>query len=157
LRRIDENKPYSKTNVRWTQPVANANGDYFTPEERSAYNREWTLNRKFNITTDAYERMFTKQRGCCAICREPETSINRKTGEIQILRVDHDHSTGAVRGLLCIRCNRMLGLSKDKTKILQSAILYLKRNKPHRAPKSQERLRRVVRNGVRPAGFPTSL
>lgn len=54
-------------------------------------------------------------RETCTICSE------------QIgLVVDHDHSTGLIRGLLCTNCNTGLGMFKDNIKILEAAIKYLK-------------------------------
>jgi hypothetical protein len=125
LRRSDETKPYSSRNVRWVEPVLNENKDYFTPEQRALYVREWTLNRKYNIGKVEYDAMLEKQSGACAICCEAEVFINKKTGKLQDYSVDHDHKTGAVRGLLCVRCNRMLGYARDSRDILSRAITYL--------------------------------
>lgn len=52
--------------------------------------------------------MLDKQGGVCAICGRTEIKTN-KNGKIQPLSVDHDHKTGAVRGLLCHRCNDLVG------------------------------------------------
>jgi Recombination endonuclease VII len=128
LRRRNDAKPYSKSNVCWIEPVLKSSGDYYTPKERRAYARAWTLNRKFGLTADSYKRMLNAQGGVCAICREKESFVNLKTKQIQDLSVDHDHSTGAVRGLLCVRCNRMLGYARDSAEILRHAISYLKRH-----------------------------
>jgi hypothetical protein len=125
LRRVDETKAYSARNVRWVEPVLNGNKDYFTPEERALYVREWTLNRKYNIGKAEYDAMLEKQNGVCAICYEAEVFVNKKTGKLQEFSVDHDHKTGDVRGLLCVRCNRMLGYARDNKEILSRAITYL--------------------------------
>ncbi|QSM04369.1 hypothetical protein PROPHIGD43A-4_59 [Mycobacterium phage prophiGD43A-4] len=59
--------------------------------------------------------MNAAQRGKCAICGDaPESLV-----------VDHNHETGAVRGLLCNNCNRCLGLLKDNIEVLTSAAAYL--------------------------------
>lgn len=128
LRRVHDDKPYSARNVRWVEPVLNENKDYFTPEERALYVREWTLNRKYNIGKIEYDAMLEKQNGVCAICCEAEVFVNKKTGRFQEFSVDHDHTTGAVRGLLCMRCNRMLGYGRDDRNILSRAIAYLKQH-----------------------------
>jgi hypothetical protein len=128
LRRTDESKPYSKSNVEWVRPITVRKQGYFTPAQRRAYIREWTLVRKFNLTSEAYRGMLRRQRGVCAICRTRECFINRRTGRTQALSVDHNHDTGAVRGLLCVRCNRMLGYAKDSPKILRNAIFYLQQH-----------------------------
>lgn len=41
--------------------------------------------------------------------------------------VDHDHVTGTIRGLLCSKCNTLLGMAKDNIAILENAIKYLKK------------------------------
>ena len=55
---------------------------------------------QLGVTPDEYARMLAAQDGHCALC--PNTPKTRR------LSVDHDHRTGAVRGLLCYRCNRAL-------------------------------------------------
>lgn len=48
--------------------------------------------------------MLEAQEGVCKICLEPESALSGKGG-VRALCVDHDHQTGRVRGLLCVRCN----------------------------------------------------
>lgn len=127
LRRDDDTEPYSAKNIRWIEPVLNGNKDSFSPEERALYVREWTLNRKYSIGKVEYDAMLAAQNGVCAICCKAESFINKKTTKLQEFSVDHDHKTGAVRGLLCVRCNRMLGYARDDKNILRQAILYLER------------------------------
>ena len=91
-------------------------------------NGKWTrqnnnLKSKYGFTLREYNQLFQQQGGCCAICRKPETASN-KYGT-RVLAVDHDHKTGKVRGLLCDRCNRMVGFAKENTTVLQKAIKYL--------------------------------
>ena len=61
----------------------------------------------FGITREQFESMLAAQNGVCAICGRPET-VKRK-GVVHALSVDHCHVTGKIRGLLCSRCNRLLG------------------------------------------------
>lgn len=63
--------------------------------------------KKLGLTLDDYARILADQEGVCAICRRPERRKNR--GEVIRLAVDHCHSTGKVRGLLCCSCNRKVG------------------------------------------------
>lgn len=79
--------------------------------------------RTYGITQEDYDQLFEKQNGRCAICGEFETS--KVYGKIRTLSVDHNHETGKVRGLLCHKCNTMLGSSKDNIHILEKAILYM--------------------------------
>lgn len=65
--------------------------------------------------------MLEAQGGVCAICKGPETKPNAK-----YLAVDHDHATGAVRGLLCNNCNRAIGLLGDDAERLIAGADYLR-------------------------------
>jgi hypothetical protein len=141
LRRRDDARPYSMNNVCWIEPVVSSRADYFTPQKRSAYSREHTLTRKYGIGGIEYKQLLNHQNYKCAICREEESFINPKTGKVQELSVDHDHLTRIVRGLLCRRCNRMLGFARDDIAILQRAITYLRQHKkPSRAEVGKPRI-----------------
>jgi hypothetical protein len=72
----------------------------------------------YRLTEEQYNELWHKQDGKCAICLSLCTSG-------KALHVDHSHTTGKVRGLLCKRCNMTLGLLNDDTVILQRAIVYL--------------------------------
>ena len=76
--------------------------------------------REYGVTHDEYLALLEAQGGACAICRN--------SGQQRALAVDHDHVTSAIRGLLCDRCNPMLGYARDDIAILEAAIEYLKRN-----------------------------
>jgi hypothetical protein len=80
--------------------------------------RNWGYKKDFGITIDEYEIMYIKQNGICLICRQKENSKR--------LSVDHCHTTGIVRGLLCGNCNRGLGLFKDNEDSLFRALEYIK-------------------------------
>lgn len=82
-----------------------------------------SLNR-YGITIEDYEILFDKQKGVCAICSKPETRICTQ-GMVQSLSVDHDHETGLIRGLLCDRCNKAIGLFYHDLDLLTNAIEYL--------------------------------
>lgn len=78
--------------------------------------------KKYGISIEEYDRMVESQKGLCKICNSFEP--NRKGR----LCVDHDHDTGKIRGLLCDKCNRAMGLFGDSQENLQKAIEYLKAN-----------------------------
>jgi hypothetical protein len=59
------------------------------------------------ITDAEYQAMREAQGGVCALCGQPE--IHRIKGTLLSLAVDHDHVTGQIRGLLCMKCNHALG------------------------------------------------
>ena len=67
-------------------------------------------------------RLYEVQEGKCSICTVNEIDILHKRKK---LCVDHCHLTNKVRGLLCNRCNLILGLVKDSIDILNNAIIYL--------------------------------
>lgn len=79
------------------------------------------LKNKFNLTLEDYNKMLTKQARVCKICKD-----TCKTG--RNLAVDHGHTTNKIRGLLCSRCNSLLGQARDNIKILKQAIIYLEAN-----------------------------
>ena len=62
------------------------------------------------------------QRGLCAICLI-DIGMDKRDGEC----IDHDHNTDLIRGLLCKRCNFVLGWAKDDSTILRMAAEYLEK------------------------------
>lgn len=78
--------------------------------------RERDLQTKYGITLEQYTEMYNSQKGLCKIC----------DGFMEVLRVDHCHSTSKVRGLLCHKCNVGLGHFNDSIELLSKATLYLK-------------------------------
>lgn len=81
------------------------------------YERRLKLERKYGVSAEDWGGLYDRQLGRCAICLTPlsETKVH----------VDHDHSTGAVRGLLCSTCNPGLGFFKDDPAVLLRAAEYL--------------------------------
>ena len=97
------------------------------PEYRAhmkVYSREYRMKTKFGLTVEQVNEMAEAQGGKCAICcKRPRP---KQVAYIESpWHVDHDHKTGKVRGLLCNRCNLMLGHVDDDVTILQTAIEYL--------------------------------
>ena len=78
--------------------------------------------KQYGINVDDYERMLAEQGGVCAACGQKETAYNQHGPHD--LAVDHDHETGVVRGLLCMRCNRALGLLGDNADRVQALAEY---------------------------------
>lgn len=88
-------------------------------EDRAEYSRWYRRFMKYGITREQYFAMLETQQGKCAICGD-------KLGDD--LRVDHDHSTGAVRELLCNGCNAGVGFFKEDVRVLKEAVKYLEKH-----------------------------
>ena len=86
--------------------------------------RNAELMRKYGITLKRYRKMLALQGGKCLICGSADTRVKNGGTEFS-LSVDHNHETGEIRGLLCQRCNAMLGFARDDVSILRRAIQYL--------------------------------
>lgn len=86
--------------------------------------RNQIYQRQFGITLDVYEQMLANQGDVCAACGKPEVAKGNN-GKIKRLAVDHDHATGVVRGLLCTKCNTILGFVNDDEAVLESILNYL--------------------------------
>jgi Recombination endonuclease VII len=85
----------------------------------------YALKRYFGLSWEQYEALLSSQGGKCAVCGNGETLIIN--GKELRLAVDHCHTTGKVRGLLCSKCNQLLGCAKESIEILERAIEYLKK------------------------------
>lgn len=83
--------------------------------------RDRALRRAYGITLDDYNRMLAEQGGTCKTCDATEPRGNRKH-----LYVDHCHASNKVRGLLCNRCNLILGKAEDDIDLLSRLIDYLR-------------------------------
>ena len=85
----------------------------------SSKNRASWLVKKYKLTPGEFNAMAEAQGNKCSICK----SAPRR------LEIDHNHKTGAIRGLLCGSCNRAIGLLADEPERCVSAGLYLNRHK----------------------------
>lgn len=90
-----------------------------TAGRQSDVERTRRLRNRFGITPERYDEMLAAQGGACAICGEGCASGRR-------LAVDHDHATGEVRGLLCMKCNTTLGILEQGNR-LDQMLAYLSR------------------------------
>ena len=88
--------------------------------------RAHKLKHKYNMTVEDYDYLWEQQNGVCAICGQEET-MKHQNGKTTRLSVDHNHKTGKVRGLLCRKCNIVIGNAKDNIDILFKAIQYLRK------------------------------
>jgi hypothetical protein len=105
-------------------------------DRRNEQMREIHLRNKFGLTPEEYEAILESQGGVCALCdAAPTPGIS--------LHVDHDHGTGEIRGLLCMRCNNALGLFREDPHLLRRAARYVTSHAKHRSQRTRwERLAR---------------
>ena len=96
-----------------------------SPKTQEGYRRR-KIARDHGITMDDYDRMIKEQGGKCAICGTTNPHGEGSVATyLKYLSIDHNHETGEIRGLLCNKCNRGIGLLQDDIIILQKAINYL--------------------------------
>jgi hypothetical protein len=98
------------------------NRDYLkaNPEKAYLFRRRAMLKAKYGMTLEEYDLLLAQQGGRCALCPR-ETNLH----------IDHDHTTGRVRGILCIKCNHALGVLGDDLPGLDRATSYLNGASPH--------------------------
>ena len=94
-------------------------------ENREKLKLSWRkrhYRRSYGLTLEEVEQIFVKQKEQCAICGK-----KLPNGFALGKHIDHCHKTNKVRGILCTKCNTLLGMSEDNVIILKKAISYLKR------------------------------
>lgn len=84
------------------------------------------LNPKSPVDAAGYLALMDEQAGLCAICGNPEHRHD-PSGRVKRLAVDHNHATGAARGLLCQDCNTAIGLLSDDPHRASRAVAYLQK------------------------------
>jgi|LakMenEpi03Aug12_release.lakeMendotaPanAssembly.Ray.scaffolds.fasta_scaffold1906241_1 hypothetical protein len=88
--------------------------------------RHHSLVKKYNLTLEEFYIYWQAFRGQCGICgKDMKHPEHRKGQSLDVVAVDHDHTTGKVRGLLCNACNKGLGFFKDSKELLDKAIKWL--------------------------------
>lgn len=106
---------------------------YACPKEQKAFNRKYYEGRrddfkwrnfknKYGVTKEIYNAQLEKQDFCCGVCAKHISEFK------QMLFIDHCHTTGKFRGLLCITCNTGLGQLGDTKEGLMKAYDYLTRS-----------------------------
>lgn len=85
--------------------------------------REAAYRRTYGFSVAEYDQMLAEQGGLCAICRTDTPNGPSR----HYFLVDHDHQTGKVRGLLCGKCNTILGYLDDDSERAHRLIAYLER------------------------------
>ena len=139
-------KDQNPVNLKWDNLIPQffiKGYDTTTHEGKRAYQKAYraatpllqkarALQGSFGIGLREYEQMLVAQGAKCAICNRCET-MQRK-GKDVALAVDHCHTTGEVRGLLCVSCNIGLGKFEDSEEFLINAASYLQKHKQKKVP-----------------------
>lgn len=89
----------------------------------ASYQKAYQIKTKYNMTSEEYKNMLIAQEYSCDICGIHRDDCSKD------FSVDHCHSSGNVRGLLCQSCNIGLGNFRDSIKIMKNAIAYIKKSK----------------------------
>jgi hypothetical protein len=111
-----------KTYDNFYKDKASKNG--YKHECMSCFNerqRNIDLRRRYGIDQNDLFHMIEEQHGACLICEQPISLAE--------LRIDHNHTSGIVRGLLCHHCNVLIGHAKEDVEILTRTIEYLEYRK----------------------------
>lgn len=138
LLRIDSTKPYGDENWRWQDHLRRKDGESnkdWWARKRAArilsnpsMEKDRNLERSFGMTREQYNERLKSQNYVCAICEQPETSVDGRNATLKNLAVDHCHKHKGIRELLCWRCNGTLGKINDDVELLQKMIDYLKKH-----------------------------
>lgn len=112
VKRREYRQAWREKNRDITNEKARATHEQSKEKERASH-----LRRKFGLSIDDYRELLFLNNGRCHICNKKQSGKN--------LPVDHCHTTGRVRGLLCTPCNTALGLLGDDHKRLMKAAVYL--------------------------------
>lgn len=110
----DPNETTAEYMKRSRRARRDLNGTYYTDSE---------LRRKYGITLATYLEMAQQQDYRCAVCGEEESEL--RAGIPKAMAIDHCHTTGKVRELLCNSCNKGLGYFYDRPTLLTLASAYL--------------------------------
>ena len=102
---------------KWDDPKRSSKWYEKNPERAKAKMREWTLRVRYGLTEESRALLLLGQDGKCKICSKD------LTGKKSV--IDHNHTTGKVRGILCHLCNSWLGVAKDNPAVAMRAARYL--------------------------------
>lgn len=111
-----------ETDKEWWARKWASRQENFPENERSRH-----LERNFGITPEQYDEKLIAQKGVCAICGNEETSYHN--GKPRRLAVDHSHSTGKIRDLLCWRCNTTIGKFNENAELIDKFLDYINKHK----------------------------
>lgn len=115
---VTTNRPLAKVKGKLVPGPRCVTHHRLAKKAASARNHGRQIESKYGITAEDYAALLAYQGGKCFICE-------RARGVRRRLAVDHNHVTGEVRGLLCSKCNQMLGEARDNPEFFRRAAHYL--------------------------------
>ncbi len=111
----EERREYSRK-YKKDNPQQIIDYELMNKEKRRLQHQEAHLLRSYGISKDIFDGLFILQKKKCLICKK----------DLESYCVDHDHKTGEFRGLVCKRCNTVMGFVDDDISILNNMIKYLR-------------------------------
>ncbi len=115
-----------------------ANASAISTQKKAKYKKDPSVERNrllkywYGITLADYEEFLRKQNGACAICKNTYDYT---------LHVDHNHTTGEIRGLLCHNCNMAIGHLQDSSELARATALYIDTTRTGRTVPKLERFK----------------
>lgn len=104
---------------------SNAKTKIWYEKTKGSKRRNTYYIKQYGLSLEHIETVLTIQEYCCELCKSRLDLDNTRSG--LGLAVDHCHTSGIVRGLICNNCNRALGMIKENIQTLENMIKYLKR------------------------------
>jgi len=127
VREYDNSEERQKAKRAWTarnrEKVREFSREYKATPSAKAKTRLNHVLHNYQLTEEELVQMMNNQKGCCEVCGDSLVKPDSK----RFYAVDHNHTTGAVRGLLCNECNLVLGYVKEDKDTLLKAIAYLEK------------------------------
>ena len=118
-RRAEYNKRYRQNHPEKVRETNRRNNARYREGD---IRRRYHLKSTYGISIEHYEQLLEKQGGVCAVC-----GTSNWGGAYGKPHIDHDHKTGVVRGILCVRCNVAIGLMGDSPDRALEIISYLRK------------------------------
>lgn len=118
LSKKEYNKQYDKQwKINNPEKVKKYNKQYYINNPEKV--KQYSIKHLYDISSEEYFGKLYLQNNYCAICGKHQDEFRRN------LAVDHNHITEQIRGLLCYKCNTLLGNVSENVSILKEAIKYL--------------------------------
>lgn len=139
LVRTDANRPFGPDNFKWVEHLRrkpDENNSDWNARKLEARKQTYpnldsdrNIKRQYGLSRAEYDEKLKHQNYVCAICGEPETALDGKSGVLKRLAVDHCHKTTKNRDLLCWRCNTTLGKIGEDLELLKKIENYIIKHK----------------------------